>query len=161
MARPPRYLRGMDASPGMDRTARASFDVTAWEPAGSDAPTEGPGLSRVAIRKTFRGDLDGESAGEGLFCGLEDPAAGAGYAVQERFRGRLGGHAGTFVLQHTGLTGPGAPPKAAGHVVPGSGTGALAGLRGEIEFHEGHAVTLRYTLGAPEAGAVGTPSSDG
>jgi hypothetical protein len=131
----------------MSTRATASFDVTGWDPTPYDEPAEGPHLTRVAIRKAFRGDLEGESVGEGLFCGMNDPAAGAGYVVTERFTGRLGERAGTFVLQHGGLAAPGEAPHSFGHVVPGSGTGALTGLRGEVSFAEGHTLTLDYDLG--------------
>ncbi len=129
----------------MSTRATAPFDVTGWEGTAYDEPAEGPHLSRVAIRKAFRGDLEGESAGEGLFCGMNDPTAGAGYLVSERFVGRLGGRSGTFVLQHGGIAAPGSAPRQFGHVVPGSGTGELAGLRGTAEFGEGH--TLDYEFG--------------
>ncbi len=128
----------------MSTRATASFDVTGWDGAAYDEPADGPHLSRAAIRKAFTGDLEGESTGEGLFCGMNDPAAGAGYLVSERFTGRLGERCGTFVLQHVGIAGPGAAPRAFGHVVPGSGTGELAGLHGEVTFGEKHTITLAY-----------------
>lgn len=128
----------------MTTHATASFDVTGWDGAAYDEPAEGPHLSRVAVRKAFTGDLEGESAGEGLFCGMNDPAAGAGYLVSERFTGRLGERRGTFVLQHVGIAAPGAAPRSSGHVVPGSGTGDLAGLHGEVTFGEKHTITLDY-----------------
>ncbi len=130
--------------------AKCTFDVTGWEPSPGDDPAEGPALVRVAIRKKFQGDLDGESAGEGLFCGLSDPEAGAGYVVSERVTGVLAGRSGTFVLQHGGIMGPDTPPRSFGNVVPGSGTGELTGLRGEMEIArtaEGvHTLALRYAF---------------
>ncbi len=130
--------------------AKCTFEVTGWEPSPGDDPAEGPALVRVAIRKKFQGDLDGESAGEGLFCGLGDPEAGAGYVVSERVTGVLAGRSGTFVLQHGGIMGPDAPPRSFGNVVPGSGTGELTGLRGEMEIArtaEGvHTLALRYAF---------------
>ena len=130
----------------MDSRADASFDVTNWDATAYDEPSDGPHLSRVAVSKAFTGDLDGESVGHGLFCGMNAPADGAGYVVSERFTGRLGGRSGTFVLQHVGVAAPGAPPRSHGNVVPGSGTGELAGLTGEVEFGDGHTLTLRYDL---------------
>ena len=113
--------------------ATATFDVTGWEPASSDQPDAGPEMSRVVIRKSFqKGDIEGESEGEGLFCGMSDPGAGAGYVVSERVTGRLGNREGSFVIQHGGLMGPGMAPRTFGHVVPGSGTGDLTGLAGEV-----------------------------
>ncbi len=130
--------------------ARCTFDVTGWEPSPGDDPEEGPALARVAIRKKFQGELAGESAGEGLFCGMNDPEAGAGYVVSERVTGVLAGRSGTFVLQHGGIMGPDMPPHSFGNVVPGSGTGELTGLRGEMEIGRAadgaHTLTLRYAF---------------
>lgn len=133
----------------MDHTAEASFDVTNWDATAYDEPADGPHLSRVAVSKAFKGGLEGESVGEGLFCGMNAPADGAGYAVSERFSGRLGGRSGTFVLQHIGVAPPEGPARSYGNVVPGSGTGELAGLVGEVEFGDGHTVTLRYSVPEP------------
>ena len=128
--------------------ATARFDVTGWDPTPYDQPAEGPELTRIAIRKTLQGDIEGESAGEGLFCGLSNPKAGGGYVVCERIVGRLGDRKGSFVLQHGGLMGPGLSPRTFGHVVPGSGTEDLAGLAGEIEIGQSedgtHTLTLDY-----------------
>lgn len=139
----------------MTHTATATFDVTAWDPAPYDEPASGPALSRVTICKAFHGGLDGESVGEGLFCGTNAPEAGAGYVVSERVTGRLDGRSGTFVLQHGGVAAPEAAPRSFGHVVPGSGTGDLAGLRGEVAFgvDEGgaHTLTLEYAFVAVPA----------
>ena len=136
-------------------TATARFDVTAWEPTPYDRPASGPALTRIAIRKAFEGDLSGESVGEGLFCGVDAPEAGAGYVVSERVTGRLGGRAGTFVLQHGGVMAPEAAPRSFGHVVPGSGTGALTGLRGDVSFDVSddgvHTVVLEYAFAAEAA----------
>ena len=127
-------------------TATARFDVTSWEPTVYDQPEEGPALTRVALTKTFEGDLAGESVGEGLFCGLQDPGAGAGYMVSERVTGRLGGRAGTFVMQHGGLAAPEAEPRSFGSIVPGSGTGQLTGLRGTVAFGSDHTITLEVEM---------------
>ena len=134
-------------------TVTSSFSVTGWEPASTETPDEGPSLSRIVIRKTFEGGLVGESAGEGLFCGMDDPASGAGYVVSERFTGRIGDREGSFVIHHGGHMGPGVAPHTFGSVVPGSGTGALRGLAGTVEIDQAdgaHTLTLEMDL-PPEA----------
>lgn len=138
----------------MRTTATVTFDVTGWDPTPYDAPDDGPEQMRVALRKAFHGDLEGESTGEGLFCGMSDPEAGAGYVVSERVTGRLQGRSGTFVIQHGGLMGPGQAPRTFGHVVPGSGTGQLVGLTGEVEIRRTedgqHTMTLEYGFDGSE-----------
>lgn len=103
----------------MDHTASASFDVTNWDATPYDEPSDGPRLTRVAVSKAFTGGLDGESVGEGLFCGMNAPTDGAGYVVSERFSGRLGGRSGTFVLHHVGVAPPDGPARSFGNVGPG------------------------------------------
>lgn len=137
----------------MSTRATASFDVTGWDQSAYEEPAEGPRLARVTVRKVFRGELEGKSTGELLMCQTapDDLAAGGGYVVSERVVGRLAGRTGTFVLQHGGLGGAGTAMHTFGHVVPGSGTGELAGLRGEIAIRVaedgGHTLTLDYDFG--------------
>lgn len=132
--------------------AVASFDVTGWDPTPSGEEVKGPQLSRATVRKAFRGDLVGESTAELLMCQADpsDLSLGGGYIASERVVGRLGGRAGTFVIQHWGISGGGGPPRTAGHVVPGSGTGELVGLSGEVEIsidaEGGHTLTLDYDI---------------
>lgn len=136
----------------MSTRATASFDVTSWDETPYDEPDDGPRLVRATVTKIFRGDLEGESTAELLMC-QRDPSdfkAGAGYVVSERVVGQLGGRKGAFVLQHGGLGGAGTEPRSFGYVVPGSGTGELEGLRGEIEILQdaegNHTLVLDYDL---------------
>lgn len=134
-------------------TVTSTFSVTSWEPTPLDTPEVGPDLSRVALMKTFEGDLVGTASGEGLFCGMAAPEAGAGYIVSERITGCIGEREGTFVIQHGGLMGPDVPPHTFGSIVPGSGTGDLAGITGSVQIAQAdgtHTMTLEITL-APEA----------
>ena len=60
----------------------------------------------------------------------------------------LAGRRGTFVLQHGGV-GDEQSQEAFGRVVPGSGTGELAGLHGEVAYAhdaDGARITLTYGL---------------
>ena len=131
-----------------------SFRVTGWDPKPYEEGEPGPSLFRVAVRKSFDGDLKGESRGELLMCVADGDnlAAGAGYVISERVVGTLGGRAGSFVVQHWGVSGGGQDQHTAGHVVPGSGTAGLAGLTGRTEIVTDasgkHALMLDYEFGA-------------
>lgn len=74
-------------------------------------------------------------------------ADGTGHAIAlERITGTLGGRSGSFVLQHNGTFAAGALM-----VLPGSGTGELAGLRGEgqlIVQEQPWSIELDYTFEA-------------
>jgi len=128
------------------------FSVTGWEAAPYDEDAPGARLTRVQVKKSFTGDLQGESKGELLMC-MADPAdflKGAGYVVSDRFAGTFRGAEASFVFQHWGVSGGGAPPSTAGHIVPGSGTGALTGLTGTLSITRddagAHTLILDYDL---------------
>lgn len=108
---------------------------------------EGAMLGRFSLDKQFHGGLQAASKGEMLSAG--SAAGSGGYVAIERVTGRLDGREGSFVLQHSGTMDRGAP-RLAISVVPGSGTGELAGLAGTmaIDIAEGrHSYAFEYTLG--------------
>ena len=124
----------------MSTRATASFEITAWEQTNYDEPAEGPKFSRATVRKTFRGDIEGESTAELLLCQVNDESAG--YVAMERIVGRIGERVGSFVIQHCATRG-GARPQALWLVLPGSGAGELRELRGEAEYrHDEHGATF-------------------
>jgi hypothetical protein len=90
-----------------------------------------PALLEIRLSEMFTGDLDGESMVRALQVRRDDQAATM--VSMQRFRGRLGEREGTFVLQGSESIERGRI-KATWFVVPGSGTGALHGLRGEGGF---------------------------
>lgn len=137
----------------MPTQATSTFNVTGWDESPYAEPDDGPRLARTTVKKVFEGDLEGESTAELLMCQAEakDLNAGAGYVASEQFTGSLNGKSGTFVIQHGGLVSAGGTQQTFGHVVPGSGTGELVGLTGEVEIsvaEDGtHTLTLDYDFG--------------
>jgi hypothetical protein len=107
--------------------------------------TAGPVLRDLRISETFSGDLDGEVTARALQVVREDQSAD--FVGVNRFRGKLGGRQGSFVLQGSGVVKNGRI-KATWFVVPGSGTDDLSGLRGEGgfdgDFAKGSDATLDY-----------------
>ena len=131
-------------------TVVVPFAITAWDETPYDEPADGPPLARIEVAKRFTGALTGTSTA--LVTTAQGPA-GAGYVATERVTGSLDGRDGTFVLQH-GAMGPMDDAGAMhqwGHVVPGSGTAALAGLAGDALFarqpDDSHTLTLTYRFG--------------
>ena len=126
-------------------TARGTFDVTLTPvpPADSNDTV----IGRMNLDKRFHGDLKATS--RGLMLGAGAPAGGsAGYVAMEVVTGTLSGRAGSFVLQHIGSMHGGATELNVA-VVPGSGTGELAGILGRMSIViEGgtHSYELTYTL---------------
>ena len=93
--------------------------------------TASPELMEIRLSETLSGDIDGESPVRALQV-LRDDKSATLVSVQ-RFRGKLGGRQGTFVLQGSEIVENG-KIKASWFVVPGSGTSDLSGLRGEGGF---------------------------
>jgi hypothetical protein len=93
--------------------------------------TVSPTLMEIHLHETFTGDIDGESPVRALQVQREDKS-GCLVSMQ-RFRGKLAGRQGSFVLQGQEIVENG-KIKATWSVVPGSGTDGLHGLRGEGGF---------------------------
>lgn len=136
----------------MGRRIVSAFEVTGWEETPYGEEGDGPSLGEALVLKRYRGELEGVGRARLLMC-RADPASNsenAGYVASERVEGSLEGRKGTFVLQHWGVVAAGKPPRTAGHVVPGSGTGELAGLTGTMEIsvtQDGtHTLALDYEL---------------
>jgi hypothetical protein len=107
--------------------------------------TTSPALLELRLSETFSGDIAGESDVRALQVRRDDRSASM--VSLQRFRGKLGGRQGTFVLQGSEVIENG-KIKATWFVVPRSGTGDLSGLRGEGgfegEFGKGSRATLDY-----------------
>ena len=105
-------------------------------------------ISRMSIDKVFHGQLEGTSQGEFLASGSPD-GSGA-YVALERVTGTLDGKTGSFALQHRGVMKEKIPEMTV-TVVPGSGTGELAGLSGSMQIiiDQGkHSYDFAYMMGS-------------
>jgi hypothetical protein len=89
-------------------------------------------IGRMALDKTFQGDLDATSRGT-MLAAMTDVKGSAGYVAMERVTGSLHGRRGSFVLQHSGTMHRGAQSLLI-TVVPDSGTEELAGLSGTMRI---------------------------
>jgi hypothetical protein len=119
------------ASPRDPSHATGTITVRKYEPSPYDQPAEGPELVRIHVEEDFSGDIEGTGVVEFLQAQVSGDAAS--FVGLERVRGSLAGRTGTFVLQDQGtLTGNRVTGRWS--VVSGSGTGELAGLRGDGGF---------------------------
>ena len=128
--------------------ASGTFEVK-LSPQPADDYADGSALGRMTIDKQFHGDLQATSKGQ-MLTGMSSVKGSAGYVAIEQVSGVLGGHRGTFVLQHSGTMNRGAPSLSI-TVVPDSGTDQLAGLAGTmvIDVAGGeHSYAFDYTLPA-------------
>ncbi|MFN2190474.1 MAG: DUF3224 domain-containing protein [Candidatus Promineifilaceae bacterium] len=92
----------------------------------------GINLSRMSIDKTFHGGLEATSKGE-MLSAMTPVEGSAGYVAMEQVGGTLEGRDGGFVLQHYGTIDHGQDYLLLG-VVPGSGTGELVGISGNMSL---------------------------
>ena len=128
----------------MNKQVIIPFQVTAWETQTTDETTANPTLSRITVKKSFDGEVRGESVGELLMCASADGAAG--YTIMDRFTVEIENRKGSFVAIHGGMTDE---MKASGKIVPGSGTDDLTGISGTLEFksdENGKRIILDYSL---------------
>jgi Protein of unknown function (DUF3224) len=136
-----------ETKPRTRATAKAKITVQSSEAKPYDR-TAGPALVEIRLTETFSGDIEGESPVRALQVLRNDKSACL--VSMQRFRGKLGGRHGTFVLQGSEVVENG-KIKARWFVVPGSGTGDLSGLRGEGgfegDFGKGSDGTLDYWFG--------------
>jgi hypothetical protein len=127
--------------------ATASFDITDWDEQPWDE-RDGVRLSRTRVVKAFRGEIEGESTAE-LLMALAGQGSAA-YVGVERVEGTVNGRQGSFVYLHT-ATAVGGAQSGSWQVLDGSGTGELAGIRGQLRIDNlpdgGHVLTLDYELG--------------
>ena len=133
----------------MGMHAAGTFEIDSWEEETYDE-NEGAKLTRTRLRKTFRGDVEGESTAELLMAYAAEEGSAA-YVGFERVVGSVHGRHGSFVLRHTATSDASrGEASAAWSVVPDSGTGELRGLRGEAfitnEPDGGHSFILDYDL---------------
>jgi hypothetical protein len=126
----------------MPTIARSSFVIDKKTP----SPVTFPGgqMSHTRFEKTFTGDVVGTSVVEALLAGLDHDGP-AIYVGIERFDCRVGGRTGTFVLMHAATQHAGGG-SASWTIVPGSGTGELAGITGKGEILPNHDFVMTYDV---------------
>lgn len=127
----------------MNKIANSRFAITSWDEKPYGEGPDLPKLTRAAVTKTFTGDIAGEGHVEYLMIYGNDGSAT--FVGLERIVGQLAGKTGSFVLQRTGVFEHGVA-KESYHVIPGSGTGELRGLRGNGTSAVGHGAEHPLTL---------------
>jgi hypothetical protein len=123
--------------------ASGQINVRKYEPSTYDEPDGGPALVRIHVEEDFSGDIEGSGTAEFLQTARSESEAS--FVGVKRVTGRIGGLAGTFVLQDAGTLRDGTV-SGSWFVVPGSGTGELQGLRGEGDFTAALGQSAEITL---------------
>ncbi|MEU6372484.1 DUF3224 domain-containing protein [Streptomyces sp. NPDC046909] len=135
--------------------ASGTFKVAGFTPAPVPAPA--PAIETAlpvgvaTMEKQYEGEVVGRS--ETLFTAAFDQASGVGtYVAMESFAGSLNGRSGAFNFVHSAATSGEDRQNEFFVVVPGSGTGALAGITGSggmaVDAEGTHRVWFEYELDA-------------
>lgn len=128
----------------MQGTVRGTYRTTRWQQQEYGRADKGPKLTLAEKDLAFEGELEGTAAAHSSIMQLDGGSTvGTGHLL---VIGRVSGRSGSFVLEESVNGGPGGA-RATWRVVPGSGTGELAGLEGEgsWEWKPG-AELVTYTL---------------
>jgi hypothetical protein len=127
------FFSAMDAqNKPTKQLAKGAFEVK-MTPLTAEEGIGDPTIGRLAMEKTWSGDLAGASKGQMLGSQSETEKGSGGYVAMERFTGTLNGKKGSFSLQHHGMMGGGKVDLNV-LVVPGSGTGDLTGISGTLKI---------------------------
>jgi hypothetical protein len=128
--------------------AQGSFTVQSWDESTYEELAGEAKLNRAHVTFGYTGDLQGQSTSDSLMCYRDNGTAV--YTGLERITGQLGGRSGSFVVLASGAYADG-EAKTTWQVVEGSGTGDLAGLRGQGSAAAASGpcgtYTLQYDLG--------------
>lgn len=108
-------------------TAKASFSMKSWDEKAYWEGEEGRKLTKVDATFAYYGEMRGD--GSAVWLLSYNPDATGSAPALERFVGTLGGRSGSCILQHISTFDAGGV-RDTFSVVPGSGTGELAGLGG-------------------------------
>jgi hypothetical protein len=125
--------------------ASGRIEVKTYEPQAYEEVDGGPNLVEIHVTETFSGDIEGDGVVRFLQAVRDDGSAS--FVGIERVTGSIAGRQGSFLLQDAGTL-EGNTVKGDWFVIPGSGTGDLAGLRGEggfeAELGQHAEITLDY-----------------
>jgi hypothetical protein len=130
------------------RRAHGTFEVKVAPQSPDNPPAQSAAMARLSLDKRYSGPLDAVGHGEMLADGGGSRKDGA-YVAMERVTGTLNGRSGSFALVHRALMRGGTPEGWSVVVVPGSGTGALAGLEGSLRItveNGKHFYDMEYSL---------------
>ncbi|MFE6523271.1 DUF3224 domain-containing protein [Streptomyces sp. NPDC057794] len=132
-------------------TTTGHFTFADWQerligPEGADEGTA-PRLAHAAVRNTFSGGI--EAAGTHCEYSIVYVTAKTGsFSGMELLTGRVDGREGSFAVEERGRFDEDGTVHCSFEVVPGSGSGELAGLKGKGGFTARHgetAVAYRFS----------------
>ena len=125
------------------QTASGTFRVSSMEEDTYQALEGGGKLTRARGDQEFGGDIVGSGHVEWLMCYRSDGSAR--FVGHQLMKCSIGERKGTFVIEADGAF-TGATSKGDWRIVPGTGTGDLAGIDGDGGFEAEHGHNATYHL---------------
>lgn len=123
-----------------------TFTMRSWDEKIVDGPEDGPRFAHAHVTFAYTGIIEGTSVCDFLLYYAGEGYTGSGQTAPgfERIDGTVDGRKGSFVIRHeVGYESHGVAGTFT--VVPGSGTGELAGLSGGGTI-SGTSETMDYTF---------------
>jgi hypothetical protein len=114
---------------------KCTFQITGWDEKTYQEIEGSAKLSNAKVTQSYSGTIEGTSTIEYLMS--YTVLGTATFVGLERVSGTVDGMTGTFVLQHAGGFSEG-KARSSWSIIPGSGTGDLANLRGSGNYVAGH-----------------------
>jgi hypothetical protein len=128
----------------MGSVIKTAFKIESWNEETYSQAKDGPAFFRASVSQTYSGDLEAKSNIEYLMTTFSDDTST--FIGIEEILGELEGKSGSFLLEHDGTHRDGVA-KSEFVIIPNSGTGELAGIRGKGSYeatHETAELTLDY-----------------
>ncbi len=138
----------------MPTQATGSFTFAHWDETPVAGAEEGPRLARASVTNTFSGAIEAAATTCEYSIAYVDEKTGV-FAGHQLFSGSVAGREGTFAVEERGSFGDDGTVRCDFQVVPGSGTGGLAGLSGTGGYTARHGEpAIPYTF-SHELGDLG------
>ena len=125
------------------QTASGTFKVSSMEEDTYQVLEHGGKLTRARGDQQFEGDIQGTGRVEWLMCYRSDGTAR--FVGHQLMKCSIGERTGTFVIEADGEF-TGSTSKGDWRIVPGTGTGDLAGIDGDGGFAAEHGPDATYHL---------------
>ncbi len=139
-----------DRAPGTEPSTASvetsgHFTYAGWEELPVGSPDGAPRLARALVTNSFAGGVEAAATSCAYTIAYTGENVGT-YTGMELLSGSVDGRTGSFVLEESGTFDPGGTTCRFA-VVPGSGTGDLAGLSGSGGFtHRSGEASVAYAL---------------
>ncbi|GAA0949810.1 DUF3224 domain-containing protein [Virgisporangium aurantiacum] len=128
----------------MAEQAKATLTIGSWNEGPYQEWDSGAKLVKASVTGTFAGDIEGDGSSEMLMAYRS--ASSASFTGLQLVDGSVGGRSGRFVIELSGTFEAGTAT-VAWTVVPGSGTGELAGITGTGGYTAGPGDFPTITVG--------------